>query len=267
MTDTVVLHLKVPSDNDKGPLAMESVFNGLGELFRSEQTALAFEIAVRSGFLYFFVACDRQDVDLVRGQLYAQYPHLALEEVVDYTDALSSTPISITVRLERSDAYPLKTYKELDADFLTNLSGIATSVGKDDLLGMQIIVQPVDTKSANYKAKEFFRSLWRGTLRKSSPHLFRTTIRVAAAAGTKSEVLVTSFASLLQLLDNPNLNSLKIWKKTQGQTAAAVYKQRGFAQKTFDLSSDELAHSTIFHIVVPPSPKWLCQKQKPPSHQ
>ena len=161
MTAPVLLHIKVSQDNSKGPIAMESVFDGLGELFRHTKTTIAFEIVIREGFLYFFVVCQRSDIDLIRGQLYSQYPHLELAEVADYSGAFAVSSTVATVKLERPDAYPIKTYRNLETDFLTNLSGLATSVGKNELLAMQIIIQPTDTEAVAYKLKEMVRSSWR----------------------------------------------------------------------------------------------------------
>lgn len=261
MTAPVLLHIKVPQENSKGPIAMESVFDGIGELFRHTKTTIAFEIVIRDGFLYFFVACQRSDIDLIRGQLYSQYPHLELAEVADYSGVFSVSSTVATVRLERPDVYPIKTYKGLETDFLTNLSGLATSVGKNELLAMQIIIQPMNTEAATYKLKEMVHSSWRGTMRKNSSlreeleqnesqklnkTLFRTTMRIAANGPAKSDAMVTSVAALFKLLDNTNLNTLKLWKKNNQTQSGIAYSSRQEAPKQFRLSSEELA--TLFHL-------------------
>ncbi len=261
MTTPVVLHIKISQENAKGPVAMESVFNGLGELFRKKKAVLSFEIVIRSQFLYFFVVCDRNDVDFVRGQLFSQYPNIELEEVSDYSGAFSTSSVVATVKLDRPDAYPLKTYKDLENDFLTNLSGLATSVGKDDLVAIQFIVEPIDTDASAYKLKELFHSSWRATLRKNSSlretleqheaekfakTLFQATIRVAATGTIKSDALVTSVVSLFKLLDNSSLNTLKLWHKTHSAGADKAYVYRQQTPKTFRLSSAELA--TLYHL-------------------
>src|SRR3989338_9156607 len=133
MNAPVVLHLKVPRENDRGQVAAEAIFTGLSELFRHHPATLSFEIVVRGGFLYFFVVTERSNVDIVRGQLFSQYPTLEIVEVTDYTGSLSLSSHVIILKLERPDAYPIKTYKELETDFLSALSGMASSICGNDL--------------------------------------------------------------------------------------------------------------------------------------
>lgn len=261
MTSPVVLHLKVPKDNDRGPVAAEAVFHGLSELFRHHPTTLSLEIVLRGGFLYFFLVCERPIVDIVRGQLFSHYSSLEIVEVADYTGPLSLSSHVVLLKLERPDAYPIKTYKELETDFLTNLSGMATSVTGNDIIAVQIVTSPVDSESLSFKLREMLRSSWRQTMRKNSSlrdlfqeketeklhkSLFATTIRIAAAAGTKSELLTSSVSALFKTLDNPNLNTLKIWKRSSGFRAVDAFGARIPSPKPFLLGSDELA--TLYHL-------------------
>lgn len=261
MVAPVVLHLKIPKTNDKGPVAAEAVFAGLAELFRRQPATIALEIAVRAGFLYFFVICENQVADLVRGQLFSQYPTLEIETVDDYTKSFSPSTVIATLKMERPDAYPLKTYKELESDFLASLSGMATSVAAHELVTMQLVIQPMDTQAAAYKFGELFRSSWRSTLRNNSSlkellqqkeyeklqkPVFRTSLSIAADASGKGKLLTSGVASLFKMLDNPNLNSLKLWKTTNDPAALSQFRQRLFAKKTFLLTSEELA--TIYHM-------------------
>lgn len=261
MDAPVVLHLKVPRENDRGPVAMEAVFNGLSELFRASPATLSFEIVVRGGFLYFFLVCQRTVVDIVRGQLFSQYPNLEIEEVKDFTANLSPSTHSILLKLEHPDAYPLKTFRELETDFLASLSGLSTSVALNELVCIQLIVSPVNTEGVSYKLEELLRSGWRQTMRKNSSlremltekeseklhkSLFTTSIRIVADASSKSELLATSVAALFKTLDNANLNTLKVWRRIHDQKATDMVRSRQVHGKTFTLASDELA--TMFHL-------------------
>lgn len=261
MEAPVVLHLKVPKENDRGPVATEAVFNGLSELFGHHPTTLNFEIVIRGGFLYFFVVCERNVVDIVRGQLFSQYPHLEIEEVADYTASLSPSTHITLMKLKRPDAYPLKTFRELETDFLASLSGLATSIAANELVCIQLMVSPINMEAIGYKFHALLRSSWRQALRKNSSmrdlltekeseklhkSLFATSIRIIADASSKSELLSTSVAALLKTVDNPNLNSLKIWKHRKHQQSMTHIHDRSLYGKTFMLASDELA--TIFHL-------------------
>ncbi|OGG14922.1 hypothetical protein A2875_03095 [Candidatus Gottesmanbacteria bacterium RIFCSPHIGHO2_01_FULL_46_14] len=261
MNAPVVLHLKVPRENDRGPVAAEAIFTGLSELFRHHPATLSFEIVVRGGFLYFFVVTERSNVDIVRGQLFSQYPTLEIVEVTDYTGSLSLSSHVIILKLERPDAYPIKTYKELETDFLSALSGMASSISGNDLIGIQVIVSPVNNESLSFKFREMLRTSWRQSMRKNSSmrellqeketeklhkSLFSTTIRIAASADTKSELLASSVSALFKILDNPNLNSLKIWKRGSNPRAVDAFRQRTASPKPFLLGGDELA--TMYHL-------------------
>ncbi len=261
MDAPVVLHLKVPRENDRGPVAMEAVFNGLSELFRHHLTTISCEIVVRGGFLYFFLVCERPVVDIVRGQLFSQYPNLEIEEVKDFTVNLSPATHTTLLKLERPDAYPLKTFRELETDFLANLSGLSTSVGTNELICIQFVVLPVNTEMISYKIGELLRASWRQTMRKNSSlrdmlaekeseklhkSLFSSSIRIIADASNKSELLATSVAALFKTLDNTNLNTLKVWKRMRDLKSIDMVRSRQVYGKTFILSSDELA--TMFHL-------------------
>ncbi|MCL4359872.1 type IV secretion system DNA-binding domain-containing protein [Patescibacteria group bacterium] len=260
MISPVVLHIKVPRENTKGPVAMEGVYDGLDELFRHEQTPVAFEIVLKNGFLYFIVVCERRVVDLVRGQLYSQYQNLELEEISDYSGTFFAWPSITTLTLKRPHAYPLRTYRNLPNDFLTNLSGMATSVGKNESAAIQIILRAIDADSLSFKSERFLETSWRSALRKNSSlrelleeeerkklqkSLFRATIRIATATGSKSDALGASIASLFKILDNEHLNELKIWNVSHRTQTAEEYKSRVMT-KNLLLSSEELA--TIYHF-------------------
>ncbi len=259
MLNPTILHLKVPKGNDKGPSAAEAAFAGLAEIFREKPSVLSFEVVVQNSFLYFVVICEQAHVDLVRGQLFAQYPNIETEVVNDYCNSISGQNVICELKLERPDAYSLKTYKELENDFLASFSGMATSVGKEATLAIQFIIQPVNKDAVSYKFSQFISSSWRENLRKNSSlkdlyyenetkklekPLFTSSIR-CLAAGSNSELLATSVVSLFKMLDNPNLNNFKLWRKKRN-SLFNDYKTRILSPKKFLLNSQELA--TLYHL-------------------
>lgn len=263
MDTPVVLHLKVPKDNDRGPVAAEVVFSGIAELFRHQTTRLSAEICVRGGFLYFFLICERSVLDLVRGQLFSQYPALETVEVNDYAGALSPATVVALMKLERPDAYPIKTYKELEGDFLASLSGLATSVGSNELVALQIVLQTIDTESPSFKLSQMIRASWRSTMRKNSSlrdllgekeheklgkPLFLASLRIAADATTKSQLLATSVGSIFKMLDHTNVNNFKLGKLTNHQSALRAFQTRQLGKRAYLLTNDEIA--TVFHLPV-----------------
>jgi hypothetical protein len=257
MQEPVVLLLKPSKNNDKTPQAAANFFGGIAELFRHHGQTISLEITVSQGFLYFFVVCEKHISDLVRGQLFSQYPNLTIDTVSDYMPRIISASI-VSLRLERPDAYPTKTYNGLDTDFLTNLAGMASSISKNDTIMVQILIRPVNTESVAYKLQAFTACSWRASMRKNSSlaellakseqeklhkPLFASYIRVAASSGDKNELIATSAASLFKILDNPQINNYKIQHSTH---SIIDFQNRTFPRTTYLLSSEELA--TIYHM-------------------
>lgn len=259
MANLAFLYLKVPKSNPQGPLSAESIYSGLSELFRNKPVNVSLEIVLRDRFLHFFFVCNRENVDIIKGQFFSQYQNLEVSEVNDYTLGASGSGVVAQLKTSAPDFYPLKTYKELDTDFLTNLSGLAASSGKDDFVVIQIIFQPVNKDMASYRLGKFIKNYLRETLvgkskleefsrkkeEKLKKTIFNSCIRVAAF-GPKAESLVSTFVSLFRSLDNPNFNSLRLWKKSDGGQLLLDFRERNLNGKKFILTTDELA--TIFHL-------------------
>jgi hypothetical protein len=137
---------------------------------------------------------------------------------------------------------------------------MATSLSKDAILAMQLVVEPINKDALSYKFKKLFKDYWVETNRKNSSMrdqlqeseykkvekpLFQTSIRCVVSASLKSDLLTTSVISLFKMLDNPNLNSFKLRKKSSGKLVEE-YKLRTFSSKKLVLNTAELA--TLFHL-------------------
>lgn len=91
----VVLMVRVARDNEAGPLVAEQVFSTIhsivGDLSLWErlrgvrQEKVSFEIANIGRSIRFYVQFPARLRNLVEGQIYAQYPHVEIEEVEDYS--------------------------------------------------------------------------------------------------------------------------------------------------------------------------------------
>ncbi len=89
-----VLRMRVPRDNEQGPLVMEQIFASLygvlrgatlwGTLGGFAQDKLSFEIANVEGRISFYVHAPKRLKRFVEGQFYAQYPGVEIEEIPDY---------------------------------------------------------------------------------------------------------------------------------------------------------------------------------------
>lgn len=261
MLNPQCLQLKVPKENTHGPAAMENVLIGIGEIFRQNQIKLSLEILIKDGFLHFMAVCPKEYANLVNGQLFSQYPNIEIEEIQDYSaDFINNTSIAI-LKLAKSDGYPVRTYKDIETDFLASLSGLSASVGKDEVVAIQLILRPLNKDSLNFRLNGVWRNSWRGFLRRGSSikeilqgkeseklekGLFRTTIRIATLSKTKPDLLMSSVLSLFKILDNPNLNSFKLWRNLKNHTQILEFQKRYFSDKSFILNTQEIA--TIYHL-------------------
>lgn len=90
----IVLMVRVAKDNEAGPLVAEQVFSTIhsvvAELGFWERMAgrnfekISFEIANIGRSIRFYVHLPASLRNLVEGQIYAQYPHVEIDEVADY---------------------------------------------------------------------------------------------------------------------------------------------------------------------------------------
>lgn len=131
----VMLEIKMPSEINKSPKAMEIVFSALHQgsdpnwykhLAKGEvRPWFSFEIASISGTLHFYVRVPVKYKNLIEAQIYSQYPNIEIFEAEDYVNNVSfgkpDSPHEIwgtQFALTKEDAHPIKTYIDygLDSD-------------------------------------------------------------------------------------------------------------------------------------------------------
>ncbi len=108
--ENVVLMVRVAKDNETGPLVAEQVFStihsivsniGLWDRIKGiRHEKMSFEIANVGRSIRFYVQFPSRLRNLVEGQIYAQYPHVEIEEVEDYT---MSKPLEVAHNFAESD--------------------------------------------------------------------------------------------------------------------------------------------------------------------
>jgi len=161
-----VIQVRVPKENEIGPIAAEQVFATLHAI-QSEFTFLerlkgyssenvSFEIASINRVIKFYVAFPDHLRNLVEGQIYANYPDVEIEDAKDYSNEVSNVENALGVDLEfdEADVYPIKRFSQFE-DKLTRvatdpIAGITSSLVKfDDLTDqawVQIVVSPLPDK-------------------------------------------------------------------------------------------------------------------------
>lgn len=132
--ERVCLEIRIPTDLEKTPLAMEQVFAGLYGTaiaptwfdinFRGFlETTYSFEIISIGGDIHFIVYAPKEYQEVVESHLYAQFPEIEINQVEDYvTRAPERLPneeygmVGTELVLNKPDPYPIRTYKEFELE-------------------------------------------------------------------------------------------------------------------------------------------------------
>ena len=172
--DPVVLHIAVPRQNDKTPLAAEQMFASLHGIVRDNRRAtdfLSFEIVSDSGKgVNFYAVIPRYLVKFVEGQIYAQYPNAEIVIVPDYVEdsgeqggaEQGNRYISTgEIELVRDFIFPIKTFRDFDVDPLSAITSALSDVEGGEKVMLQLLMRPVDNYWQDY-AKEYIEAVREG---------------------------------------------------------------------------------------------------------
>ena len=163
-----VIEIRIPREIRKSPLAMEAVFSGLnltlGEttfidrnFLGKARTWFSFELVSIDGNIHFYIWTHEFFKELIKTQIYAQYPEVEIYDVEDYTkfvpfDLKKYRIYGCDFRLTNKDPFPLKSYIDYGLDnpaakeeektnpFASLLEFLA-SLPKGHQMWVQIIIQ------------------------------------------------------------------------------------------------------------------------------
>jgi len=156
-TDSVLLLVEVPKDNEKKELSAEQMFASLHGILRptSElkkdgaiQEHVSFEIVSRLNSIQFYVWTPRHIKDFVESQIYAQYPTVHIKEgPEDYSqiDIAGRTIYGTELGLTKDTVMPIKTFASFEVDPLAGITGVLAKmeqVGEE--CWIQILARPLD---------------------------------------------------------------------------------------------------------------------------
>jgi len=127
---SILLEIKLPKIIDRSPQAMEHVFDGLWEPAAISTLAEAvwegklrdwfsMEIISIGGEVKFFIWALPRWKNIIESRIYAQYPGAEVSEAKDYSLSVVYDPEKInvwgiTTKLNKPDAYPIKTYVDYE---------------------------------------------------------------------------------------------------------------------------------------------------------
>lgn len=110
------------------------------------QRHLSFEIVARDGLVYYYAVVPTVLTDVVRQAVAAAYPSARLEEVTEHSVfsqvGKSSGTIGGEFTLKKNFSYPIATYLESKRDASRALLNAISSVGREDGVGLQILLRP-----------------------------------------------------------------------------------------------------------------------------
>lgn len=154
--DPVVLHIAVPRQNEKTPLAAEQMFASLHGILRDNERAidfLSFEfVSDKDEGINFFAVVPKYLVKFVEGQIYAQYPNASITAVDDYinkapegVDPATYQPYISTAEIEMAKdfVFPIKTFRDFEVDPLSAITSTLADVENGERIMVQLLVRPV----------------------------------------------------------------------------------------------------------------------------
>ncbi len=139
----ILLAIDVPKENDKKPMAAETLFASLHGIGDSQ---LSFEIEAKEKSIRFYVWVPSHLRGYVEGQLYAQYPEIEISEMKDYAEAqrlpAGAAIVATELVLNREDFYPIKTFLNFEVDPLAAITGTLSKLDAGQHVWIQIVLQP-----------------------------------------------------------------------------------------------------------------------------
>ncbi|HSW79151.1 MAG TPA: ATP-binding protein [Candidatus Saccharimonadales bacterium] len=171
-----LIHLPPPSDDVEGNgrdvrdvteetiSKAQIVYNIIASTFQKGwknklygQRHFSFEIIGSRGFVYFYAAVPISMADVVKQAIVSAYPSARLEEVADHNIFNPVGKINAVAGgelvLKEEFAYPIATFQELKRDAMQALLNSLANLGKEDGVGIQIMLRPADP-SWRKKAQE-----------------------------------------------------------------------------------------------------------------
>jgi hypothetical protein len=153
--ETDVLQIKLPkasTDSEKtGAEAAERLFSNLHGLLGTQSDSsletVSFEITGSDKGVLFYVAVPSSTRVFVESQLYAHFPNVQIEKVDDYLHKFDTTNYDVTlqsIKLSKSDFFPIKTFKTLEVDPLSSITETLSGLEKNELASIQITVRPLE---------------------------------------------------------------------------------------------------------------------------
>ncbi len=115
---------------------------GFGSWLRGRKDHFAFEIVARDGMVEFYVATPKKYAQYLVQQIQTLHPNAQIEDVDDYNVFVSQgATIGGFLKLKRHHLYPLKTYRQIEADPVDAITNALSKVVKGEGAAVQFVVR------------------------------------------------------------------------------------------------------------------------------
>lgn len=149
----VLLEIAVPKDNEVKIDAVEQMFSSLfsvkkggwGQRFKSQQH-LSLEIVAKKEDIRFYISCHKNTAELVEKLIAGTYSGVQVKQVDEYNVFYKEAAVDFAeLSLKNPSFKPIKTYKELPMDPLSEITASMAKFGDNESAIVQIIISPAES--------------------------------------------------------------------------------------------------------------------------
>lgn len=115
---------------------------GLISWFKGRSDQISLEMVVQNNMISFYVVVPSKMRSFIEQEIHAVYPNAVLQEVPDYNIFLPrGISVGTSLKLSRSSAFPVKTYKQFESDPLESLINALVKVQPPAAAALQLVVR------------------------------------------------------------------------------------------------------------------------------
>ncbi len=152
--DFVLLSVSVPRDNEIKIDAAEQMFASLYSIYKGStfsflttQDHFSLELVALPEEIKFYISCPKSLQDLVEKQIHGAYPGADVRETEEYNIFSEDGKLAFAaLKLKNSNYYPIKTYKDLATDPLSQITSALAKMSPGEGAAVQILAAPADGK-------------------------------------------------------------------------------------------------------------------------
>lgn len=165
--EMVTLEVRLPRDNEIKIDSAEQMFGSFASLKKAEgifsflqlDDILAFEIVSNKENIRFFVSTPNRIVDMVEKTIYGYYPNADVRLTEEPNIFTEEGKVAFATLVQSDKPFqPLKSYKELPTDSLSNITSALSKMGDGESASIQYLIRPAIGRW-KYEGKNHISSL------------------------------------------------------------------------------------------------------------